>query len=41
MHFYLTKGTYGSLTTGFDGTEERPLLWVSAIYSGMWAFGGW
>ncbi|CAC5405975.1 SLC7A9 [Mytilus coruscus] len=39
--FISILSTYGSLATDFEGSEKNPLVWVSAIYSGMWAFGGW
>ena len=35
------KGTVGSLPTGFEGSVDNPTSIATAIYSGLWAFGGW
>lgn len=37
----LAKGNNKELSTGFDDTIEDPFIWVTAFYSGMWAYGGW
>lgn len=38
---YISKGQYKSLSTGFDGTTENVGDIALAIYSGLWAYGGW
>ncbi|XP_071166976.1 b(0,+)-type amino acid transporter 1-like [Mytilus edulis] len=37
----LSRGTVGSLPTGFEGSVDNPTSIATAIYSGLWAFGGW
>lgn len=39
--FCLLLGQYKSLSTGFDGTTENVGDIALAIYSGLWAYGGW
>ncbi|VDI79581.1 solute carrier family 7 (L-type amino acid transporter), member 9 [Mytilus galloprovincialis] len=37
----LSRGTVGSLPTGLEGSVDNPTSIATAIYSGLWAFGGW
>nr|XP_034330599.1 b(0,+)-type amino acid transporter 1 [Crassostrea gigas] len=37
----LVKGNYGILESGFEGSNAELSGIASALYSGLWAFGGW
>nr|XP_022343830.1 b(0,+)-type amino acid transporter 1-like [Crassostrea virginica] len=39
--YSLAKGNAGILDTGFEGTSTELPGFASALYSGLWAYGGW
>ncbi|XP_069141061.1 b(0,+)-type amino acid transporter 1-like [Argopecten irradians] len=39
--WWVSQGKYGSLVTGFEGTTDDVQDVALAVYSGMWAYGGW
>ncbi|XP_065924865.1 b(0,+)-type amino acid transporter 1 isoform X1 [Magallana gigas] len=39
--YSLVKGNYGILESGFEGSNTELSGIASALYSGLWAFGGW
>ncbi|KAK3089481.1 hypothetical protein FSP39_003959, partial [Pinctada imbricata] len=39
--YVISKGKFGTLTTGFSGSTSDLSDVVAAMYSGIWAFSGW